>query len=204
MQNCTTKNLLEEAQQEFSVKGFEGTSLADILNHAGLKEADFEDGCPEKAALFDALVSDAAEGLMRIFRSAQNAHFDLIPSGQKADNQEVAAQNMEKFVNFIYDHLDAFRLILTKSEGTPYADYIQEIVNLDVARTEEFYAELRRTGRSNVKISYQLHRVISRAYFTGVFDTVICNMPRDEALRNVTELSAFFRYGWMGFTAQQK
>ena len=192
------EKLLAAAQTEFMAHGFREASLTEILKQAGMTETEFHAFYPDKASLFDALVSDAAEGLMTMFRSAQDAHFDLIPSGRKADDPEMASRTMMNFVDYIYDHYSAFQLIIMKSAGTRYEHYIQEIVNLDVTRTEEFYAELRRTGRSSAGISYSLHRATSKAYFTSVFDTVADYMSKEDAVRYVTELSDFFRYGWEG------
>ena len=46
----------------------------------------------------------------------------------------------------MYDHFDEFKLILCRAEGTGYADFIEVLVDMEVDRSEEYYALLRKNG----------------------------------------------------------
>ena len=48
----------------------------------------------------------------------------------------------------MYDHFDEFKLILCRAEGTGYADFIEVRVDLEVDRSEEYYALLKKTACS--------------------------------------------------------
>ena len=194
----TQKKILEIGKKEFLSKGFNDASLRGIVKEAGYTQGAFYGYYPDKESLFDALVAEVADDLMAQFRAVQDAHFDLIPSNRTQEARDLSSQSMTRFVNYIYDHLDAFKLIVCHSDGTKYASYIHDLVELDVARTEEYYAELRRTGRSTASVSFQLHHMISSAYFAAVFETVAHNMTREQALHYVAELSVFFSSGWDG------
>ena len=101
-------------------------------------------------------------------------------------------------MNYIYDHFEEFKLIICCSEGTKYADYIHELVELDVSRTEKYYDLLRKQGKMTGSVSHELHHMITSAYFTAAFETVVHDMTREQAIEYVEELAIFFNSGWSG------
>ena len=70
--------------------------------------------------------------------------FDLVPEGRSKDSLKLSTQHLHEFVTFMYDHFDEFKLILCRAEGTGYADFIEVLVELEVDRSEEYYALLRK------------------------------------------------------------
>ena len=72
----------------------------------------------------------------------------------------------------MYDHFDEFKLILCWAEETGYADFIEVLVDLEVDRSEEYYALLRKNGMLSGSMTRQLHHMITRAYFTAVCETI--------------------------------
>ena len=96
----------------------------------------------------------------------------------------------------MYDHFDEFKLILCRAEGTGYADFIEVLVELEVDRSEEYYSHLRKNGMLSGSMTRQLHHMITRAYFTAVCETIVHDVPREEAMKYVDELAIFFHSGW--------
>ena len=101
----------------------------------------------------------------------------------------------------MYDHFGEFKLILCRAEGTGYADFIEVLVELEVDRSEDYYALLRKNGMLSGSMTRQLHRMITRAYFTAVCETIVHDMPREEAMKYVDELAIFFHSGWYALAA---
>ena len=79
-----------------------------------------------------------------------------------------------------------------------YADFIEVLVDLEVDRSEEYYSLLRKNGMLFGSMTRQLHHMITRAYFTAVCETIVHDMPREEAMKYVDELAIFFHSGWSG------
>ena len=153
---------------------------------------------PDKTALFEDLVGETASELLTRFKAAQDDYFDLIPEGRAKDSLELSTQHLHELVAFMYDHFDEFKLILCRAEGTGYADFIEVLVELEVDRSEEYYALLRKNGMLSGSMTRQLHHMITRAYFTAVCETIVHDMPREEAMKYVDELAVFFHSGWSG------
>lgn len=204
MENSETKKKIREVgKREFLKKGFKEASLNHIVAEAGFTKGAFYGYYTDKAALFEDLVSSAAEGLVNQFKAAQEAHFDLIPENQAAQSRELSTQYLRHFLDYIYEHFDAFKLILCCADGTKYENYIHDLVELDVARTEQYFTALRNRGRLKGDASPELHHMITSAYFTAVFETVVHDMPREKAVGYIEELAVFFNSGWNGLLRMQ-
>lgn len=199
MENSETKKKIQEVgEKEFLKKGFKDASLNHIVAEAGFTKGAFYGYYADKAALFEDLVSEAAEGLVNQFKDAQEAHFDLIPENQAAQSRELSTQYLRHFLEYIYEHFDAFKLILCCADGTKYENYIHDLVELDIARTEQYFTALRNQGKLKGDASPELHHMITSAYFTAVFETVVHDMPKEKAIGYIEELAVFFNSGWEG------
>ena len=196
--SATQQKILEVGKREFLAKGFKDASLRKIVAEAGFTKGAFYGYYPDKAALFEALVSEAADGLIEQFKAAQDAHFDLIPENKTSESRELSTKYLLHFVNYIYDYFEEFKLVLCCSEGTKYEDYIHELVELEVSRTEKYYAILKEKGKIIGRVSHDLHHMITSAYFTTVFETIVHDMSREQAIEYVEELAIFFNSGWEG------
>ncbi len=194
----TQQKILSIGKREFLEKGFKDASLRKIVSDAGFTKGAFYGYYPDKAALFEALVSKAADGLIDEFKAAQDAHFDLIPENKTDESRDLSTKYLLHFINYIYDNFEEFKLIICCSEGTKYANYIHELVELDVSRTEKYYEILKAKGRITGDVSRNLHHMIQSAYFTAAFETVVHGMTRKQAIEYAKELSVFFNAGWSG------
>lgn len=199
MQSSETQNKLREiGKREFLAKGFKDASLRHIAAEAGFTKGAYYGYYPDKAALFEDLVSEAAAGLIAAFKSAQDAHFDLIPQDRAAESRALSTHYLRRFVDYIYDHFEAFKLIICCAEGTRYASFVHELVELEVARAEKYYALLRERGKLRGEVSRELHHMLTSAYFTAVFESVAHDMTREQAMSYTEELAVFFNAGWEG------
>ena len=194
----TKQLILDTAKREFLEKGYSAASVRTIAKKAGLTTGAIFRYYADKAALFEALVSEAADGLVEQFKAAQEAHFELIPKDRTAQSRDLSTEYLRHFVNYVYDRFDEFKLVLCCAEGTKYANYIHDLVELDVERTETYYRLLREKGKIKGSISHELHHMITSAYFTAVFETVVHDMPREQAMGYVEEIAVFFNSGWEG------
>lgn len=196
----TQQKLLDAGRTEFMQKGFQGSSLRHIVRQAGFTQGAFYGYYPDKEALFEALVEPAAGELLKRFLSAQDAHFDLIPEEATAGSRELSTAYLHMFLTFIYENFDSFKLICCHAAGTKYEDYLHRLVEIEVSRTEEYYAELRKLGKLQGEVNPEVHHMLTSAYFTAVFETVVHDMPFEKAKQYVSQLAVFFNCGWEGLT----
>lgn len=194
----TKAKILEAGKREFLDKGFKDASLRHIVKEAGFTQGAFYGYYSDKAALFDALVAPAADGLIERFKAAQEAHFDLIPEGRTDEGVDLSTAYLRQFVDYIYDNFDAFKLVICRSDGTRFEHFVHDLVQLEVAQTARFYEEASAAGGESLAVSPALQHMITSAYFTAVFETVVHDMPRERAFGYIEELATFFTCGWEG------
>jgi len=197
MEHTPTQEIIREVgKKEFLSKGFKNASLNHIVAEAGFTKGAFYGYYPDKAALFEDLVSEAANGLLDRFKAAQEAHFDLIPENRTPESRVLSTDYLRQFVEYIYSHFDAFKLIICCADGTKYETYVHDMVELEVNRSEQYYDLLRQQRKLLGSVSRDFHHMITSAYFTAVFETVAHDMSRADAMGYIEELATFFNAGW--------
>ena len=192
----TKEKIRAVARAEFLKHGFKDVSLEKIVKDAGYTKGAFYGYYPDKASLFNDIVSEAGEGLVSEFITAQNRHMDLIPGGDANKAVDMSREYLKYVIKYIYDHFDEFRLIICKSEGTAYENYIDKLVELNVKETLKFHRAMKRRGMTTGNVSSDLQRIITKAYFSAIFETVRANMSRKKAMSYTGELASFFEGGW--------
>ena len=63
--------------------------------------------------------------------------------------------------------------------------------------TIQYMEVLRRLGRDIPELSQSLCHIIASGMFNGVFEIVVHDMPREQALRDVDQLRDFYTAGWL-------
>lgn len=187
---------MAEGKREFLEKGFKDASLRNIVKRAGVTTGAFYGYYPDKKALFEALVLPAVSDLEKLFLDVHRG-FDALPNSVKQNVVfDYSIPYLNELISFIYEHFDEFKLLVTCAEGTAYADFINGLVEMEVASTISF---IHATGNDALlagRVTMELMHIISSAYFTAIFEIVVHNMPRESADRYVENLNQFFTAGW--------
>ena len=192
----TLKAILEEGKNEFLAHGFLEASLRNIARRAGVTTGAFYGYFKSKAELFDALAAHHYEAVMNMYRASHEAFRNLTHKEQEDNLGEISGQCLSQMSEYIYDNLDAFRLILCCSEGTKYSGMIHEMSELEVKATDEFMRIMRASGREVQEIDPMLEHMLISGMLSAFFETVIHDMPREKAKEYVQSLQTFYLAGW--------
>lgn len=83
---------------------------------------------------------------MNIFMSAQE-EFEMLDEKDKANHMGIESRkSINSIIDYIYEHFDEFKLIICKSEGTCYENFVHNMVEIEVAETFEFIKILKKQG----------------------------------------------------------
>lgn len=197
--NSTQKRILEAAKTEFLEKGFRNASLRNIVKVAGVTTGAFYGYYSNKEALFSALVEPHAAAIMGNFVKTQDAFSQLPDAEQPSHMGMESGEYLSWLVDYVYDdpdHYTAMKLIICCSEGTPYQNFIHQMVEVEVDATYLFLDTLRRLGNQVPPIDRQLCHIVSSGMFSGMFEVVVHDMPKEQAKNYVTALRKFYQAGW--------
>ena len=190
---ATLEKIQEAALAEFLDKGFQATSLRQIVKNAGVTTGAFYGYFSSKEALFNALVGPHATALMGKFMEAQISFAEL------PEEQHLEHTGMESgpYPDWMGQHREPVKLLLTRAEGTSYEHFVHNMVEVEVEYTLQYMEVLRRLGKDITVLDKSLCHIIASGMMGGIFEIVIHDMPREQALRDVDQLREFYTAGWL-------
>ncbi len=199
----TTLDLIHAAaREEFLEKGFRSASLRNIVKKAGVTTGAFYGYYSSKEALFEALVGEQYQYFMSCFRKAQEDFAGLPEEEQPENLSDISGACMMEMLRYAYRHLDAFKLILCRSEGTRFSGMVDEMVEIETKGTHDYQEVLNRLGRPSPGIDPRLEHILITGMFNAFFELIIHEMPLEQAEIYLKEMRMFYTAGWMKIMGQ--
>lgn len=193
---ATLEKIQQAALAEFLDKGFLGASLRQIVKNAGVTTGAFYGYFSSKEALFNAIVEPHAAALMGRVMEAQTTFAELPEKEQPEHMGLESGRCVDWMVDYICAHREPVKLLLCCAEGTSYEHFVHNMVEVEVEYTQRYMEVLRRLGRDIPVLDKSLCHIIASGMFNGIFEIVVHDMPRDQAMRDVDQLRAFYTAGW--------
>lgn len=192
----TLHRIIRYAKKEFLEKGFEKASMRAIAAEAGITAAGLYRHFRDKEAMFASLVEPAATALRQMYIEA-HTDFEALPGdAQREMVFDYSAGRTTPFIDCIYDHFDAFKLLITCAEGTRFAGFIDTLVDIEVASTLKFIETTENRALASGKVTPGLMHIVSNAFLSAIFEVVRHDMPKEDAEGYVESLRQFFTAGW--------
>ena len=189
-EKSTLDNILEVARTEFLEKGYRAVGLREIVKKAGVTTGAFYGYFKNKEELFTALVGEEYNHLLNLYRDMIISFGKISHEDQIANIHEYAKTLMTRLSEYIFQHREAFKLILCSSEGTEYNNLIHELAKLDVEATHEFL------NLSRQKINDKLEHMLTSGMFATFFELIIHDVPEEESDEYIDQMLAFYIGGW--------
>lgn len=202
MSHPTLDQIHTAAKTEFMSKGFTSASLRNIVKTAGVTTGAFYGYYDSKEALFESLVGEQYKHIMNSYRQAHENFARLPIDEQPAQMGKISASCMEEMLEYAQEHRDELHLILLHSEGTRFSSMIDEMVEIELEATHEYYKVLEMLGRSVPKIDERLEHILVTGLFNAFFEIVIHDMPPEDAKLYLRELCDFYTAGWAKIMGQ--
>ncbi len=201
-EQTTQERILEAARAEFLDKGFRTASLRTIVKTAGVTTGALYGYYDSKEALFDALVKESYEYFLSAYRTTLE-EFDRLPIEQQPEYMSTVSQTcLEKLLLYMFEHREAFHLLLLCSEGTRYAAMKEELVQLEVDATHRYYLVLEQLGMPAPQIDPRLEHILVTGLMNAYFEMIIHDMPLQDARQYLRELHSFYSAGWRKIMGQ--
>lgn len=198
----TLRRIHRAAMEEFLEKGFQEASLRRIVKNAGVTTGAFYGYYSSKTAVFAALVEPHAAAVMGRFMTAQTDFAALPREEQPAHMGKESGECVEWMIDYIYDHYKPFKLLLCHSDGTPYENFVHNMVEIEVEYTFRYMEVLKSLGHQVPELDKELCHIIVSGMFEGLFEIVRHDMPKDRAKHFIDQLQEFFTAGWLKIMGQ--
>ena len=197
-----TEKLMECAKEEFLANGYENASLRIIAEKAGSSKGAIYIRYPDKESLYRSLVQPAADGFCELLQTVLSG-FTTMPGNEQTQQMlRYSNDGFPKVVDYLYDHFDEFKLLLTSGENSVYQEFIHRVVELDTECTAKYIEASGNDAITSGRLTPELNHLLSSAFYTGMFEVIIHDMPKAQALEHIRKMRGFYTAGWQTiFTA---
>ena len=193
----THQNLLKYAKDHFLKYGFDKANIREICKSANVTNGAFYRHFKDKEAMFCELVEPTVNNMLASYSKSAKKHFDLLNTNEVKKLWELSEDAVIQIVEYAYRNLDVFKLIFLSAKGTKYENFLHEIVNLEVAQTQQLISELNKRGvKTNPLCEDEWHILIS-AYFSSLAEMILHDYSREDAIKYAHTLAKFFNTAWI-------
>lgn len=199
-----TEKLMESAKEEFLTKGYEHASLRVIAQKAGSSKGAIYIRYPDKETLYRSLVQPAADGFCELLYTVLSGFNAMTSDEQTQKMLQYSNDGFPKIVDYLYDHFDAFKLLFTSGENSTYQEFIHRVVALDIECTEKYIAASGNDAIVSGRLTPEFNHLLSSAFYTGMFEVIVHDMPKDQALEHIHRMRRFYNAGWQTVFSQDR
>ncbi|MDL2206695.1 TetR/AcrR family transcriptional regulator [Eubacteriales bacterium OttesenSCG-928-N13] len=187
--------ILQAGKDEFFRLGYQKATIRDIAALAGVTTGAIYCYFPNKKALFDALVEAPTQTLLRTAQ-AQVAQMNASMSESTANHLDWMTADPSGMIDYVYEHFDAFRLLRSCGTGSGHEGFVDALIELETDATMMYIAHLHRAGIIDKQLDRELVHIAASTYFSGIFELIDHDTPKEKAIGYIQTLADFYAAGW--------
>ncbi len=199
-----SERILACAKAEFLDKGYTDASLRAIAAAAETSTNSIYVRFQDKEGLFSTIVEPALSEMIERFLKIQEAFTHMDGAAQSAHMAEYEDGGTMELVDYMYDHLDEFRLLLDASYGTRFHNFVDELVRIEVEYTYRYMATAGYPERMGDALTEKLLHIVTTSRFESIFEVIRHGMSRDEAREYIHLLSRYHRTGFFAVFGKEQ
>lgn len=151
----------------------------------------------DKEGLFSAIVEPVLNGMVERFLKIQEEFHGMKHEAQVARMPEYADGGTAELVDYMYEHLDEFRLLLDASYGTRFHNFVDELVRIEVEYTYKYMEIAGYPLKCGKVMTEKLLHIVTTSRFESIFEVIRHGMSREEAAEYIALLSYYHRTGFL-------
>lgn len=197
------EKILECAAAEFLEKGYTDASLRTIAEKAETSTNSIYVRFGDKEGLFSAIVEPVVAGLKEMFQDVQQTFHSFDKDTQQREVGQYSSDEMLNMVDYIYDHLDEFRLLLDASYGTKFHNFVDWMVSVEEEYTWKWMEVTGAVPQAEGTMTKELLHMVYTSYYEGVFEVVRHGMNRKDAKKYIDLFGTYHRAGFMALVKSE-
>ena len=188
--------IIAAAVEEFMEYGFENASMRRIASGVGLTVGALYRHFPNKEEMFAALVEPTIDELMANYQAFVEQGYEVMKCGDVQQLWNESESETKWLMCFIYDHFEAFKLLICRSQGTRFESFVHDMALLEERSTLDYFERMKQYNMTVNELSQQEFHMLVTANVSALFEAVIHDFSREEAMHYAGTLDAFFSAGW--------
>lgn len=191
------ERIVEAAKREFLDKGYVEASLRTIAAEADTSTNSIYVRFGDKEGLFSAIVEPVLNEMTARFIRIQERFHLMTPEEQAERMPKYADGGTSELIDYMYEHLEEFRLLLDASYGTRFHNFVDELVRIEVEYTYKFMEAVGYSDKFGDAVTQKLLHIVTTSRFESIFEIIRHGMSREEATEYIELLSRYHRCGFI-------
>lgn len=184
------------AKREFLEKGYMDASLRTIAAEAGTTTGTIYSRYGGKEELFSAIVEPVAEEFIQMFENVQKEFQESEAETQMERMDDYTLDSMTQMVEYMYDHLEAFQLLVSNAYGTKFQNFVEHLVEIETEYTYIFMETLGIKFKSGKPMTKEFMHIMNKAFFESFFEVIRHNISKEEAMEYMQLLEKYHIASW--------
>lgn len=191
------ERIVDAAKREFLDKGYVDASLRTIAAEADTSTNSIYVRFGDKEGLFSAIVEPVLNEMTERFIRIQERFHLMTPEEQAERMPKYADGGTSELIDYMYEHLEEFRLLLDASYGTRFHNFVDELVRIEVEYTYKFMEAVGYSDKFGDAVTHKLLHIVTTSRFESIFEIIRHGMSREEATEYIELLSRYHRCGFI-------
>ena len=191
------ERIIAAAKQEFLDRGYVDASLRTIAAAADTSTNSIYVRFGDKEGLFSAIVEPVLSEMTERFLRIQEKFHQMSPSEQEERMPKYADGGTSELIDYMYEHLDEFRLLLDASYGTRFHNFVDQLVRIEVEYTYKYMEAVGYPEKFGDAVTQKLLHIVTTSRFESLFEIIRHGMSREEASEYIALLSRYHRTGFL-------
>lgn len=149
-----------------------------------------------KEDMFSALVEPTISELMAKYREFCEQGYEVMKCGDVQRLWNESESETKWLMSFIYDRFEAFKLLVCRSHGTRFENFVHDMSLLEERSTLDYFERMKQYDMTVNELSKKEFHMLVTANVSALFEAVIRDFSREEAMHYAETLDAFFSAGW--------
>ena len=197
-----SERILACARAEFLDKGYTDASLRTIAA-ADTSTNSIYVRFGDKEGLFSAIVEPVLNEMTERFLKIQEEFHQMDRAAQAAHMAQYADGGTLELVEYMYEHLDEFRLLLDASYGTRFHNFVDALVRIEVEYTGKYIEIVGYPAQLGDALTEKRLHIVTTSRFESIFEVIRHGMSRAEAIEYIRLLSRYHRAGFFAIFGSQ-
>lgn len=191
------ERIVDAAKREFLDKGYVEASLRTIAAEADTSTNSIYVRFGDKEGLFSTIVEPVLNEMTERFIRIQERFHLMTPEEQAERMPKYADGGTSELIDYMYEHLEEFRLLLDASYGTRFHNFVDELVRIEVEYTYKFMEAVGYSDKFGDAVTQKLLHIVTTSRFESIFEIIRHGMSREEATEYIELLSRYHRCGFI-------
>ena len=187
----THARILESAARQFIETGFAGASIRGICEDAGVTNGAFYAHFESKEDLFGKLVEPALCELGKLYGDETSRYMEVHSTEDVLKCLDFAFSTDRAVIHCVFEHADAFQLLLKASSGTSYEHFASGIVEDEKEATMAFFELCRPFVGRPESMTPNIAAQASSVVVSTIFDCLLSGKTEEEAVLETRLASEF-------------